>query len=160
MSSLWEWRHLVRHLVASRHSKRKRPHLRLMCIFAQKCLCLRSPTIDTTDPPSGNINLSLKSQSCRQKDVSGEIVPCATAEKAKGSSWQGSRDKCQQYSKSVNVKTFDQSEHVTSIWYHGLAASKACLQVSPLPFPFPIAFNFLYLLLYLLLPTKRILVPG
>ena len=55
MSSLWEWRHLVRHLVASRHSKRKRPHLRLMCIFAQKRLCLRLPTIDTTDPPSSNL---------------------------------------------------------------------------------------------------------
>lgn len=137
--------------------KAKRPHLRLMCI-AQKCLCLRSLLlIPPIHPPV--INLSLKSQSNRQKDVSGEIVPCATAEKAKGSSWPGSRDKCQQYSKSVNVKIFDQSEHVTSIWYHGLAASKACLQV-PLPFPFPIAFNFLYLLLYLLLPTKRILVPG
>lgn len=99
------------------------------------------------------IYLSLKSQSSRQKDVSGEIVPCATAEKAKGSSWQGSRDKCQQYSKSVNVKTFDQFEQVTSIWYHGLAASKACLQV-PLPFPFPTAFNFLYLLLTFFRPLR------
>ena len=31
-------------------------------------------------------------------------------------------------------KKFDQSEHDTRIWYHGTAASKACLQVPP-PFP-------------------------
>lgn len=61
MSSLWEWRHLVRHLVASRHSKRKRPHLQLMCIFAQKRLCLRLPTIDTTDQPSSNLPVIEKS---------------------------------------------------------------------------------------------------
>ena len=31
-------------------------------------------------------------------------------------------------------KKFDQSEHDTSIWYHGTAASKACIQPPP-PFP-------------------------
>ena len=61
ISSLLEWRHLVRHVVASRHSKRKRPHLWLRCIFAQKRLCLRSPTIDTTDPPSSNLPVIEKS---------------------------------------------------------------------------------------------------
>ena len=34
------------------------------------------------------------------------------------------------------MKTFDQSEHNTRIWYHGTAESKACLQ-APLPFPPP-----------------------
>ena len=29
---------------------------------------------------------------------------------------------------TVNMKTFDQSEHDTRIWYHGTAASKTCLQ--------------------------------
>ena len=51
------------------------------------------------------------------------------------------------------LRHIDQSNQVTSIWYHGLAASKACLQV-PLPFPFPIAFNFLYLLLTFFHPLR------
>ena len=51
------------------------------------------------------------------------------------------------------LRHIDQSKQVTSIWYHGLAASKACLQV-PLPFPFPIAFNFLYLLLTFFHPLR------
>ena len=36
----------------------------------------------------------------------------------------------------ANNETFDQSEHDTRIWYHGTAASKACLQALPL-FPPP-----------------------
>ena len=43
---------------------------------------------------------------------------------------------CQQHCESVNMKAFDQSEHDTRIWYHGTAASKACLQAPP-PFPHP-----------------------
>ena len=34
------------------------------------------------------------------------------------------------------MKAFDQSQHDTRIWYHGTAASKACLQAPP-PFPHP-----------------------
>ena len=41
---------------------------------------------------------------------------------------------CQQHHESVNVKTFDQSEYDTRIWYHGTVAPKACLQ-APLLFP-------------------------
>ena len=43
---------------------------------------------------------------------------------------------CQQYRESVNMKTFDQSEHDTRISYHGTAASKACL-LAPPHFPSP-----------------------
>ena len=83
MSALWEWRHLVRHMVASRHSKRKRLHLRLMCIFAQKRLCLGLPTIDTNDPPSSNspvIEKSIKwSKRCFRRNC-----PMCNCWKAKG----------------------------------------------------------------------------
>ena len=41
-----------------------------------------------------------------------------------------------QHRESVNMKAFNQSKHVTKIWYHGTAASKACLPTTP-PFPFP-----------------------
>ena len=37
---------------------------------------------------------------------------------------------------TVNMKTFDQLEHDTRIWYQGTAASKACFQ-APKPFPPP-----------------------
>ena len=41
---------------------------------------------------------------------------------------------CQQQSESVNIVAFDKSEHDTRIWYHGMAASKVCLQaLSPFP---------------------------
>ena len=43
---------------------------------------------------------------------------------------------CHQHHESVNMKTLDQSEHDTRIWYHGTTASKACLQAPP-PFPPP-----------------------
>ena len=43
---------------------------------------------------------------------------------------------CQQHCEPVNMKAFDQSQHDTRIWYHGTAASKACLQAPP-PFPHP-----------------------
>lgn len=45
---------------------------------------------------------------------------------------------CQQHRESVNIETFNQSEHDTRIWYHGTAASKECLQApSPSPLPLP-----------------------
>ena len=37
---------------------------------------------------------------------------------------------------TVNMKTFDQSEHGTRFWYQGTATTKACLQALP-PFPLP-----------------------
>ena len=43
---------------------------------------------------------------------------------------------CQKHCEPVNMKAFDQSEHDTRIWYHGTAASKACLQGPP-PLPHP-----------------------
>ena len=43
---------------------------------------------------------------------------------------------CQQHRESVNIKTFDQSQYDTRIWYYGTAASKACLQAPP-RFPLP-----------------------
>lgn len=43
---------------------------------------------------------------------------------------------CQQDYKSVSIKTFDQPEHDSRIWYHGMVPSKECLQASP-PFPPP-----------------------
>jgi len=42
----------------------------------------------------------------------------------------------EQHRESVNIKTFDQSEHDTRNRYYGRAASKACLQALP-PFPPP-----------------------
>ena len=43
---------------------------------------------------------------------------------------------CQQDYKSVSIKTFDQPEHDSRIWYHGMVPSNECLQASP-PFPPP-----------------------
>ena len=56
---------------------------------------------------------------------------------------------CQQHHKSFNMKTFDQSEYDTRIWYHGMEVSKACLQ-APLPFPPPQATARLASLGYIL----------
>ena len=62
----------------------------------------------------------------------------------------------------ANNETFDQSEHDIRIWYHGTAASKACLQAFPLiPLPSPplsslCLLNFFFL--YTLSPLRS-LVP-
>ena len=59
------------------------------------------------------------------------------------------------------MKTFDQSEHDTRIWYHGSAASKACLQAPP-PFPLPQTTAGLAFLadIISLFPPLRSLLPG
>ena len=68
---------------------------------------------------------------------------------------------------SINMKTFDQSENDTEIWYHGTAASKTVSRLR-LPFPLPriplgsvcLPIFFLFDPFFYLFPPLRNLVPG
>ena len=66
---------------------------------------------------------------------------------------------------SADMKTFDQSEHDTRIWYHGTAASKACLQ-APMIYPQPsprltlLTYIFPIRPWFLPFPSLWSLVPG
>ena len=74
---------------------------------------------------------------------------------------------CQHHRESVNMKTFDQSEHDAGIWYHGTAASKAVSRLR-LPFPLPriplgslrSPIFFLFDSVFCLFSPLRSLVPG